>query len=81
MRSQNTSLRCWFNLNYANLGRKTKSLFWNHRVFFLAVVFFVVFSQFIFERPETQAMDIPKILEKKDTFHSMMNKIFPWMKK
>ena len=30
---------------------------------------------------ETQAMDIPKILEKKDTFHSMMNKIFPWMKK
>ncbi|MCR5029085.1 MAG: hypothetical protein K6A31_07495 [Fibrobacter sp.] len=47
----------------------------------MAVVFFVVFSQFIFERPETQAMDIPKILEKKDTFHSMMNKIFPWMKK
>lgn len=30
---------------------------------------------------ETQAMDIPKVLDKKDTFHSMMNKIFPWMKK
>lgn len=61
--------------------QKNEKSFLESSRFFGAVVFFVGFSQFIFERSETQAMDIPKILEKKDTFHSMMNKIFPWMKK